>query len=195
MRYLFILMSLILVGCKTISSQNSVNKLEWKTLQNNNATLKNWSIKGKLGIKQNSSATQANFFWQQNLESYAIEIFGPFGADRAILQGKPGLVTLRQADGKLMQASSLEALLNQENKKYLPLTYLQYWLRGLYVPLIPIDNINFSKNKEAIYFEQDKWSIKYLSFKLVDKYMLPTKLLVTKHDIKLKIHISSWSTS
>ena len=98
--------------------------------KNNCSHLKQWKIKGRAFIQQNSDAWNAGLRWQQNDNHYQIKLLGPFAQGGINLNGNSESVVLTLDDGRQIVANSAESLLAETFSWQLPISALQDWVRG-----------------------------------------------------------------
>ena len=105
-------------------------------------------------------------------------------------------ITYKTADGKTTSASTPEELLIQQWRWHLPVSNLQYWIRGLPVPNMPSQK-QFDAYQRLSQMQQDHWYIQYsnytrLSLNNNSSVDLPTRIAISSPDFKTKIVIYSW---
>ena len=84
-------------------------------------------------------------------------IVGTFNAGNTLIQGEPGRVSLDQGD-KHFSANSPEELILQQLGYELPISYLEFWIKGLPVPDRPAALL-FNDLNQLTSFEQADWTI------------------------------------
>jgi outer membrane lipoprotein LolB len=151
-----------------------------------NIALSHWQLSGKLGIRNQQQTKSAYLNWQQCGESFDIRLSGPLGQGGARLQGSRGSVTLQTKD-KTSSASNPEQLLQQQLGWSMPISQLQYWVRG-----IPSPNQGYRNNLDNNGFEQAGWQISYLQLQQVDNLTLPAKAIATHPRLKLTLLLKNW---
>jgi outer membrane lipoprotein LolB len=151
-----------------------------------NIALTNWQLSGKLGIRNQQQTKSAYLNWKQCGESFDIRLSGPLGQGGARLQGSRESVTLQTKD-KTSSASDPEQLLQQQLGWSMPISQLQYWVRG-----IPSPNQGYRNNPGDNGFEQAGWHISYLQLQQVDSLTLPAKAIATHPRLKLTLLLKNW---
>ena len=160
------------------------------------ATLNHWQLSGKLGIRAPSDSGSASLQWQQEGRRYRIDLSGPLGQKRMLINGRPGRVTLEQAGQKTRSATSAEALIAQVANWNLPVTQLSYWVRGLPSPSTPIDELLKNDQGLITQLQQGGWQINYYGY---SEYIfngqslpLPQKIIAQYADLRLTLIARSW---
>lgn len=163
---------------------------DWQRQQQDLAALDTWKVVGKVGLRTAEESRSANLDWSQAPDHYRMLISGPFGAGRSVLEGRRGAVTLTTGDGRF-EASSPEALMQQQLGWSLPISALDYWVRGLPAPGRPHqqsdDELGFPKT-----LSQDGWTIHYRDWTYADSLWLPSRLIMTYDDIRATLVVNQW---
>lgn len=99
------------------------------------AQLKQWTIKGKLGVRSPANNGSANLTWAQNgAQLYRIHLSGPLGAGTTVIAGSPGGVSLVRGSEPPVVARNPAQLTQQALGWPLPANEMFYWVRGLPAP-------------------------------------------------------------
>ena len=194
-KLLFILLFFsLLTSCATVSEQSQLaqnDNMSWDARVKALSQIKNWNLKGSMGIRQASNAVTANIVWQQQQQNYHISLFGPLGTYSYELTGRPGSVDLAAADGRHFHASTPEALLAEQAGWQLPVSNLYYWVRGLPVPNMPAQKQLDGYNHLTV-LNQQGWTIRYLRYTSTNGMDLPSKIFLENPQLNVKIVISQW---
>lgn len=163
---------------------------DWQRQQQDLAALDTWKVAGKVGLRTAEESRSANLDWSQAPDHYRMLISGPFGAGRSVLEGRQGAVTLTTGDGRF-EASSPEALMQQQLGWSLPISALDYWVRGLPAPgrahRQSDDELGFPET-----LSQDGWTIRYRDWTYADSLWLPSRLIMTYDDIRATLVVNQW---
>jgi outer membrane lipoprotein LolB len=184
--------SLLLSGCSTLHPV-TYQDASWKTREAQLSQLKNFTAQGVISIHQGKQAEKASFYLEQKGQAYQLSLYGPLGMGRHTIKGDPKGVTLRNASGKVFTATSPEILLKKQTGWNLPLSNLQYWIRGL-----PSSHKHL--RREAIFdryhhleqLKQQGWKISYERYIPVMGYELPSKIRFEQQDLQVVIVIKEW---
>ena len=160
------------------------------------AALETWYLSGQLGVRLPDNSGSARLRWQQTQDDFRIDLSGPFGQGRTLIQGRPGAVTLQQGGEEPLQASSAEELLWLATEWQVPVEELRYWVRGIPSPEQPIQQLK--RNREGLLAElqQGGWHLQYSNYTLVDnRWHLPRRIVAQHEDARLTLVIHTWSAS
>jgi outer membrane lipoprotein LolB len=152
-----------------------------------NIDIRNWYIKGKIGLKDGKEAHSAYLNWLQCGDDYDIRVTGPFGQGAAHLFGNDKLASLETADSQTSHAVNAEQLLSRQLGWSFPVTELLYWLRG-----IPSPMFSYSIQDQLTSFEQSEWLLSFPRLKTVDNYQLPTKIVASQDPLKITLIVKQW---
>ena len=160
------------------------------------AALETWYVSGQLGVRLPDNSGSARLRWQQTQDDFRIDLSGPFGQGRTLIQGRPGAVTLQQGGEEPLQASSAEELLWLATEWQVPVEELRYWVRGIPSPEQPIQQLK--RNREGLLAElqQGGWHLQYSNYTLMDnRWHLPRRIVAQHEDARLTLVIHTWSAS
>lgn len=194
---LIIILGALLVGCATMQRAQPPSVAIAKTPQQRTQQLQqlqSWNIKGVLGISQSNRTMLANLAWQQQGRQYNIRITGPLQLGGVQITGVPGRVRLVGGPKGVQTATSPEALLQQEVGFQLPISNLYYWIRSLPAPRIPA-RTKFDAQGRLISLQQQGWDIQYQAYQTVNGLDLPSRMLLTNSDLRVKMVIKQWVIS
>lgn len=125
----------LLAGCAGFSARESVgghgNPAQWREHKQQLSSLDGWQINGKIGIRAPKDSGSGTLFWLQRQDYYDIRLSGPLGRGAARLTGRPGKVSLEVANQGRYDASTPEALVEEQLGWKLPVSHLAWWVRGL----------------------------------------------------------------
>lgn len=196
-RPLILLLSLLLLaGCaaQAPTPETPRQSGDWSAQLEELKMLERWRLAGKVGLRTADDATSANLDWQQTPFFYRMMISGPFGAGRSTLEGSANNVTLTTPDGRF-SAQTPEQLMQQQLGWSLPISALDYWVRGL-----PAPDAAHDMQSDAQGFpqrlRQAGWTIEYRDWtwapELKGGLWLPQRLVMTFDDLRATLVVNQW---
>lgn len=189
--WIFLLIS-TLSACTTSTAPTSVEtKLPPGKKQLALKDIHNWRLNGKIAVQTSHDSGSATVNWIQRQSYYSIALSGPLGSHSMLLMGQPGTVTLKASDGKSYHASSPEQLLAAQWGFNVPVSHLNYWIRGLPVPGISA-NTRYDQYGRLIALTQQGWHVEFLSYADKGGLYLPDRLSITSSALKVKIIVYDW---
>lgn len=187
----------LLTSCPTIAQatetkeQKSVQALSWQDREKLLSRIQSWQISGKIAVQTNTDSGSANVDWWQRGSRYSISLYGPFGSNSLRLSGQAGHVSMIDSQGRRFTATSPEQLLGKVWGYHVPISNLDYWVRGLPVPEIPSHKRLDAYNR-LITLYQSGWYVQFSNYTRVGKVYLPNKIFITSAQLKTKLMIYQW---
>jgi outer membrane lipoprotein LolB len=125
--------------------------------------------------------------WRQHADASEVHLAGPFGAGALVLELTSAGLSLNGAPPSAEVAAQLQDRLGFE----LPLDNLRYWLLG--VP-DPGSSFELTRNAQdrALRLTQADWSIDYDRYVPNNGDWLPTRLVLTRADARVRIVVDRW---
>lgn len=179
---------LILSGCETLPQKPSDLTLQQQQL----LQVKKWKAEGKLSLTFQSERHSASFNWSQLEENFSIHLFGPFGQGATWLRHDGGMFTLENAQTGMRYAPTAEELMQEVLGWQVPVSNLQFWLRGLPAPTPRATNTTFDASGLLTQLQQQRWIVTYSGHQEFTGWWLPTRISAKRDDIEIKIVVKSW---
>ncbi len=181
-----------LSGCATAPRVSSMPQFDWPERQQQLAQLQRWSFSGRLAIKDaNNESWSAALRWQQDGDSYDIQLSGAFGQGAARLFGHDGYAVIEMAEHSALTADSAEALMQQQLGWHMPVQGLKFWLLGMLVPN-SVGQHAFNEVGRLESLQQSGWQVRYRDYLDVDGLELPRKLELENPRLRARLVIDSW---
>jgi len=193
--------SVTLTSCATVKptaapstqAQTAQVKPEsWEQRTKQLAAIKSWQINGKIAVRTPKDSGSATIDWQQRHQRFLISLTGPLGSHNLKLTGEPGLVTAQSADGKHASANSAEQLLAEQWGFKVPVSRLNYWVRGLPAPGVASRTHFDASGNKLDQLVQQGWLVQFLSYKSVNGIELPNKIFISSAALKVRMMIYQW---
>ena len=179
-------------GCAAIAPPAEENS-EWSALRNNLEALDSWQLGGRVNVRYYDEAYTPRIRWQQEDLNYHIRLWGTFNAGNTTIEGRPGYVSLEQ-DGNVLTASSPEDLILQQLGYELPVSHLEYWIRGLPAPSSNAE-LAFNELNQLSQLVQDGWTVNYPDPRQYGDIVLPRRVDMSRanDDVRLRFVGLSWT--
>jgi outer membrane lipoprotein LolB len=118
-----------------------------------------FDLLGRILVAYDGSAMTGNVRWHHTADSDEIWLMTPMGQTLAhIVDTREGAV-LTRADQQQYRAMSVEALTRQALGWPLPLSALQYWVRGMPVPGAPVAGAAQDEADRLVKLVQHGWQV------------------------------------
>jgi len=192
MARLLLLASIVLFGaCATPRMDAPVNT-EWEQRRQVLAAITHWEFTGSINVRDATEAHSSRIRWQQTAEEYRINLWGTFNVGATQIDGRPGEVRISQQGQDPVVTSSPEELLYQELGYELPVTELNYWIKGIPAPG-PTRDLQFSDNNQLLQFFQAGWQIDFMAYTNYGTETLPTRIRIHKDPLRLDLTRLTWT--
>lgn len=185
----------LLSGCGSMQPRDSepqTPRLSWQQQAERLSQQQDWSLVGKIGIRQQQERTSASLNWEQQQDHYQIFMTGPLGQGAVKVQGSDEGITMDVSGEGRYTADTPEALLADQLGWSLPLSNLRYWIKGLPAPGSYYQQQLDDANRLAS-LTQDQWHIRYPSYHRLQHLDLPRKLILNHGtDLSVTLIIKEW---
>lgn len=199
MKHIIWILSLMLIlsGCSTLKRETTtttttVPKATWANREAKLNSIKSWHISGKIAVQSSHDSGSASVDWYKGVNQYNISLQGPLGAGAMKLWGKPGHVTLQTSDGKSYQATSAEQLLAKQWGFNLPVSSMNFWIRGLPVPGVAA-NTRFDQEGRIATIIQQGFRVDYQSYSYTNGIELPARMTLVSSALRVKMIVYQWT--
>jgi outer membrane lipoprotein LolB len=119
-----------------------------------------FTLAGRISARHGSNAVAGGFTWTHAPRRDRIDLADPLGQTLARLDGEPGNVTVRLADGRVEAATTWNELTRRALGVTIPVEGLAFWIRGLGAPGSQATIERDGEGRVAA-LRQDGWDIAY----------------------------------
>lgn len=170
-------------------------KLHWNALQKQLVAIDDWQFSARVGLNIPRHPGSVSLNWTQQQHAYTLLVQGLFGqAIAEIKGGRYGVTANVTGVDKPLTASYPEQVIQAITGWSLPVSGLQYWVKGVPVP-DTVANVTLNGQGQAASIFQQGWHITYTDYRDVDKVVLPYRVTLSRGDIKVRFFISHWQLS
>lgn len=188
------LTGLLLAGCASVPGTAPVgppNEAAWQAHRARLQTLANWGFQGRIGIVTDKDGGSGSMDWEQMGDQVTFSFRGPFGAGALAVRGDAHALWVRSSRGDDFVTTDPERDLSARLRVPLPVLSMRYWLLGL-----PDPGAVYSKTVDArgqlVTLSQRGWQVDYQDYADFDGYDLPTRLLIERARVRIKVAINAW---
>ena len=185
-------LAIFIQACSSIAPPAVENSV-WSQHRQQLDDLVEWQLRGRVNVRYDNESHTPRIQWQQQDRSYNIRLWGTFNAGNTRIEGRPGRVTLEQ-DGNVLSARTPEDLILQQLGYELPVSYLEYWIKGLPAPDSSAD-LTFNDLNQLTALIQDGWTVSYSDPRMYGDVALPRTVVVTRprNDVRLRFVGLTWT--
>jgi outer membrane lipoprotein LolB len=185
-------LTLLLVSCAGTPRMDAPVNAEWEARRQLLESLSQWEFTGSINVRDANEAQSSRIRWRQQDEAYRINLWGTFNVGATEINGRPGEVRIEQQGEDPIITESPEEMLYQQIGYELPVTELNYWIKGIPAPGAS-QLLNFADNLQLLSFEQHGWRIDYLGYTNFGRETLPTRIRIQKDPLRLDLIRLSWT--
>jgi len=166
----------------------------WRVHERELGAISRWELSGKVGMRSAQQKGQANVVWQRDGDVHRINLFGPFGAGKVVLDQDAGGARLRDAKRNEYQAANARKVLYEATGWVVPFDELTYWLAGLPAPG-RTDDLELDPWGRLKHLRQAGWDVEFVEYAREGKLDMPRKVTATRtggEPVELKLVINEW---
>jgi len=191
----FAVVALAIAGCSQLGSisDNDRAKRLWESRQEAMRLVDSWNIYARAAINVRGGAYNISLRWERDAQRYMMLLEAPFGQGVFRIDADAvGRYRLRLPDGQVYSKSTPEALLEETIGWSLPISGLEYWIRGVPRPGSEYTRRIYQDGR-ARSIGQDRWVIDYLDyFSDTVEAPLPRRIKLARDELTLKLVIERW---
>lgn len=189
---LLLCLGLLVHACGSIAPPAVENSV-WSQHRQQLEALAQWQLRGRVNVRYDNESYTPRIQWQQDERTYQIRLWGTFNAGNTRIEGRPGRVTMEN-DGSVFSARTPEDLILQQLGYELPVSYLEYWIKGLPAPNSRAD-LTFNALNQLTGLSQDGWTVSYIDLRIYEGVALPRRVEVTRprDDVRLRFVGLNWT--
>lgn len=185
---------LLLASCASVPGTAPVgppNETAWQAHRARLAALADWELQGRIGIVTGKHGGSGSMDWKQQGNQVTFNFRGPFGAGALEVRGDAHALWVRSSRGDDFITTNPERDFAARLHMPLPVLSMRYWVLGL-----PDPKADFRKRVDAkgqlVTLVQQGWNVEYQDYAVFDGYDLPTRLLIRRAPVRIKVAINHW---
>lgn len=176
--------ALALSGCATVPPTAPLTQRPLRE------SLKDFSLEGRLSVKREGQSYSGLVSWQHRAGRDEILLSTPLGQGVASLVGDEHQARLELADRRSYTAADVEGLSEQVFGARLPLSLLPLWVLGR---TGSEGRLVRDELRRPAHLVDRGWEIDYLAFESDAPNALPTRLMLQRGDLEVRLAIDSWT--
>ncbi len=148
-----------------------------------------FSVAGRIGVRHEQGAETAHFDWRHASVRDTVSLTTPLGQTVAQLERLPEQVTLTLADGRQFASRNVESLSRDVLGWELPLSGMQYWLRGVPVPGLTESSAVLPETAGRT-INQSGWVIHYPDY--AGPPAIPARIILQRQGLEIRVAVHQW---
>ncbi len=184
----------MLAGCASVPGTAPVgppDEAAWQVRRAQLEKLADWELQGRVGILNGKDGGSGSMDWKQQGDILDFSFRGPFGAGALEVQGDANVLWVRSSRGDDFITTDPERDFARRLRVPLPVLSMRYWMVG-----IPDPHASFSHTVDdrghLVMLTQRGWQVDYRNYARFDGYDLPTRMLLRRDRVRIKIAINDW---
>jgi outer membrane lipoprotein LolB len=149
-----------------------------------------FALNGRMSINYQGNRNSVGLHWNHHVQADEILLLAPLGQTVARIASDAQHATLDQGE-EHYQANDVEALMTQVLGWHLPLKGLYYWVLGLPASGSSAQIERDDKGRISV-LQQAGWKVQYLNYAEATPNSLPSRLQLSREDLRVKIIIDEW---
>ena len=149
-----------------------------------------FEVSGRIAVRYNGQVDSGNFSWQHTSLADRVTLETPLGQTLAELVRDAAGVRLEMSDGRQFNAATVEPLTQEVLGWALPLSGLQYWIRGVPAPAVGQSG-GAPRGDPGIYqLQQQGWLIDYPEF--AGPPAVPGRVVMKRPGLEIRLAMHQW---
>ncbi len=176
-RWALSLLVLLTAGCAAPAVLPPLEnpQLAWQVRQAQLLPLTTWQLVGRVALRSGQEGGQASLRWDHTPAGQTIDLRGPLGRGLVRLQQDEQGVRLLDSAQQVYTAENAEVLLFNTTGWHIPLDGLNYWIRGVPVPGVPLRQELDDQGRLSVLW-QSGWEVRFLAYARFGNHDLPSRL-------------------
>lgn len=183
---------LLLSACATRPPETPPGDLSWEEHRARVLAHEGWRLQGRLNIRGPERNDTVNLTWEQQGESFAINMSGRLGLGNVRINGNETGVVVEKAGEEPLYARSLEDVSADYLGYEFPAAKLHYWVRGITTPDSPA-SMELNDNRRLASLASDGWRLDYDRYLETGGVVLPGRIRMEHPPWRLTFLISEWT--
>lgn len=184
--------ALLIAACSAPLRMEAPVNPDWEQRQQVLVALDDWEFTGSISVRDENESHSSRIRWRQQHESYRINLWGSFNIGATEILGDPYMVRISRQGEDTMITDSAEQLIHDELGYELPVSNLNYWLRGIPAPDGPAIP-EFDENNQLVRLQQSGWQIDYMGYSNYGTETLPVRIRMVKSPLRLDLLRMNWT--
>jgi outer membrane lipoprotein LolB len=187
---------LMLASCATVKEQ-TITQTEpagWKAAQQKRQQIKNWEIRGRLGVQTENDGGTLDIIWKQAEQDFSIHLIAPLGAGNYLVQSDNGVTEIRYPDGQVQIVDNIDDVFSNILKVNLPVNAVKDWVRGLPTKTLSLDAISWNEKGLLHTLKQSGWNVEMKKY-AGKKILLPHAIYLSRDDneeLDIRLVLRQW---
>jgi outer membrane lipoprotein LolB len=192
--FLLVSVLLLLVACKTLPPARAPSADEpWEARRAALQSREHFDLTGRIAVAAAQEGFNAKLRWQQQGKQSELALDGPLGVGGVRIESNGDAIKVINSRGEQLDSESAKREIEARLGFDPPIASLRYWVLGVPDPSRPADEV-LGDSKRLATLKQDGWQIEYASYADVQGEARPSKVTMTREDIRVRLVVDGWGS-
>ncbi len=154
-------------------------------------SIADWTVGGRIALKAGTEGWNGSLKWTQNTDRLDFRFTAPLGVASFRIQGDPELLRITLSSGEEYQVTDPVADLNRMFGWSVPVHSMRYWMLGVPDPRSEYSEL-LDEAGNSSQLEQRGWVVSFDRYREVDGQVLPRRIVMTGHEVRIRVAVDSW---
>ncbi|MEP7246015.1 MAG: lipoprotein insertase outer membrane protein LolB [Gammaproteobacteria bacterium] len=150
-----------------------------------------FELTGRIAVAAAQEGFNAKLRWQQQGTRSHLALDGPLGLGGVQITSEGTTLNVVTSKGEHLNNEAAHREVATKLGFEPPLESLRYWVLGVPDPSHPADEV-LDANQRLATLRQDGWQVDYTTYSAAGGQWLPTRLTLTRDDVRVKLLVDGW---
>lgn len=150
-----------------------------------------WKLSGRLAVSSGQDGGSGSLQWSRDGDSFRFDVHAPVTGKTWTLTGDRQHAELSGLGDQPIAGDDASVLLTQELGWYVPLSELDYWVRGMRAP--GDADLTLRSDGLPLQIKQAGWKVEYLDYDASLNPPMPRKLFAERGPQRVHLVIQQWT--
>ena len=186
--------SILLVSCASVQEHTTVEPSGWQAEQQRRQQIKNWEIRGRLGVQTEVTGGNVDIIWKQSAQDYSIRLIAALGTGNYHIKGDDVAAVVHYPGGQVKTIYNTDDIFTSVLEIDLPVSAVKDWIRGLPARSMIIDDIQWNDQGLLHSVKQSGWNVEIKRY-TGGKLLLPHIIYLSRNDnddLDIRLALKQW---
>lgn len=181
-----------LSGCKTVPPAPLPSE-PWPARRAALQSREQFNLNGRIAVAAAQEGFNAKLRWQQQGARSHLALDGPLGVGGVQITAEGETLNVVTSRGEQLESDAAHREVAAKLGFEPPLESMRYWVLGVPDPSHPADEVLDADQRLAT-LRQDGWQIEYSAYSVVAGQWLPSRLTLTRDNVRVKLLVDGWGS-
>ena len=182
-----------LTACRTLPPSAPVPSQPWEVRRAALQARDQFDLSGRIAVAAAQEGFSARLRWEQKGTRSQLALDGPLGVGGVRITADGSSLNVMNSRGQQLDSDAARDEMTAKLGFEPPISSLRYWVLGVPDPAHPADEVLDNEQRLAT-LKQDGWQIDYTAYSTVRGQWLPSKLTLTREDVRVRLLVDGWGS-